>query len=134
MREIKFKAWNGQAIIDPHINDDLANLNKAIENFANRFVLLQFTGFYDRYGKEIYEGDIILIYEENTVEYIGESARHEPANRIEAVEWHKERGMWATKSDNLYELHSESEILGNIYENAELLGLHAGASNLTATA
>jgi len=123
MREIKFRAWNindkemfkveqitfanncdefGASILDKH--NDFHKI-KDIE-------LMQFTGLKDKNGKEIYEGDIL------TSNYI--------------VSWNNKLCGFIVKHSNkllgypLYETGglldlSLTEILGNIYENPELL-------------
>lgn len=67
-------------------------------------VLLQFTGLCDKNGKEIYEGDIL----NETVP---------GGTMITEVTW----GSWGLFA-SLQNRFSECEIIGNIYENKELLG------------
>lgn len=75
-------------------------------------ILMQSTGLHDKNGKEIFEGDILAseIY---------------PVNG--AVEYRANLGMWVNclKEYSYYEylgnVASNREIIGNIYENPELL-------------
>ena len=115
-REIKFRAWdvNKHKMIDepwgyPNESgwDDYMNINKWFEwshiDSRNPIVLMQYTGLKDKNGKEIYEGDII--------------------------KWRKgTEGVWADQfwafavkfpfiCGNAY----LGEVIGNIYENPELL-------------
>ena len=73
----------------------------------------QYTGLQDKNGKEIYEGDILKIH------YIGEigTAVHEVLfyNGTFAVSCTKDY------KSLLNEVNEYSEIIGNIYENSDLL-------------
>lgn len=78
-------------------------------NIDEDFELIQFTGLLDKNGKEIYEGDVVKLISEK----IGE------------VVYHEERAAYIFHDINnfnelLYERHPY-EIIGNIYENPELL-------------
>lgn len=118
MREIKFRVWDSREKkmahklkLDwmggtPELNDAIATIQR--ENV----VLMQFTGLRDRNRKEIYEGDVVsgAYYQGRTV-----------------VEWVGDHG-WTVKS---YHMDAEGkigsyptafiEVIGNIYENPELL-------------
>lgn len=77
--------------------------------------LMQSTGLFDMYDKEVFEGDVLKTYD-------GELAK---------VVWNKYLGCW--EAEFLSEIvdlsevadvksnRSDCEILGNIYENPELL-------------
>jgi len=99
-REIKFRAWDGDYMYyqpSLHIIDGVL--------IKERYELMQYTGLHDGQGIEIYEGDILSYDEE---------CRYE-------VEWDHHR--WNFKGclgDNLEE-PEEYEVIGNIYENPELL-------------
>ena len=72
--------------------------------------LMQFTGLLDRNGTEIYEGDIFM---------------DEEAGSYSFVEWDTAHGGWTTNAwFTPMELAKEAgslEVIGNIYENPELL-------------
>ena len=70
----------------------------------------QFTGLYDKNGKEIYEGDIVSI-----------EAIKSRINKV--VEWNSERACWDAGGENRIELYAfyHCEVIGNIYDNEELL-------------
>ncbi len=75
----------------------------------NQFIFMQFTGLADRDGKEIYCSDVVSVVNN------GEQGAGEFMNVV--VVWHK--------SGWLPFLHISAsmpvEVLGNIYENPELL-------------
>lgn len=79
------------------------------------FDLMQFTGLYDKNGKEIYEGDIVRFHYKTGVYKIG------------TVVWNDLFGSWDidcpdfVSYKSLGQYKSVSEVIGNIYENPELL-------------
>ena len=124
MREIKFRAWvkdyeaNKYRMIDWFL--DFFSDMSPVTNYGGEFpdkdnsdiILMQYTGLKDKNGKEIYEGDFIgwpgtgLHYE---IEF--EDGAFKIAHSGTVYEWicfYKRRG-------------EEVEIVGNIYENPELL-------------
>ena len=125
MREIKFRAWdnfNKQMLYpEQHFKDDVMVIRclsgmvgyewdseggGGVED--NKYLIpLQFTGLKDKNGKEIYEGDIL--FDEINDEKL-------------LVEWDKSGcwkigRVWACN----YSANGADEIIGNIYENPELL-------------
>lgn len=93
---------------------ELANLT---EKATNEYILMQSTGFVDRNGKEIFEGDII--------KYIYPDGEH----IIKQIYYSKDNSQmyYANKNKSFYAcfyeiLPEEVEVIGNIYENKELLG------------
>ena len=115
-REIKFRAWDkdkkemftGFSIEDLFTDMDDSWIdadcddNKTLSNATNyeNKILMQYTGLKDKNGKEIYEGDIY--------NYMGEIGVFESIEEFyynELIRYRVENG----------------EIIGNIYENKDLI-------------
>lgn len=108
-RQIKFRAWDSRN----RKMDICDSLDERFPDFAVNFqdaqyVVMQFTGQMDKNGKEIYEGDVCKAPHD-----FGPGGFSE---RQFTVGWHNERGyQW-----NYWDL-TQIEVIGNIYENPELL-------------
>jgi hypothetical protein len=72
------------------------------------FIPMQFTGLHDKNGTEIYEGDI--------VKWIHQYGDFAPTIQTSIVEYKQYADGWIG-----YEVFNQSEVIGNIYENPELL-------------
>jgi hypothetical protein len=122
MREIKFRAWNRkhkQMWFDGGHMDLALCLEGGLFtpdsywgcDHDKNFELMQYTGLKDKNGKEVYHQDIV-----------------KRGNILFVVEWHSNTACWflkyisgghhgITKSD----MALMCEVIGNIYENKELL-------------
>ena len=119
MREIKFRAYEKDESIE-------FTLKEAIfRSYPDPFIesvdspIVQYTGLKDKYGKEIYEGDIVRV--DNDWDKYGMTAGesyeiyfNEGGFRLKAKYNKNARGYWL--EDN-----NEFEIIGNIFENKNLL-------------
>lgn len=121
MREIKFRAWNKKnAIMVPVLELTLGAdwiVNEKFSCFDGETILMQYTGLKDKNGKEIWEGDIVRCTDKYEKEYYYK------------VSWvNHMAGFFYTddtcKEDEWMEhvgLYEYEEVIGNIYENSELL-------------
>ena len=82
--------------------------------------LMEFTGFKDKNGEEVFEGDIIkdsegfiahVVYDK---EYAGFGLNYQPFDLV--------GGLSVTFEELKNEYRNTFEVIGNIYENPELLG------------
>jgi hypothetical protein len=105
MREIKFRYWDG---VSCYISETLAPKE---ELFVEPDVkeIMQYTGLYDKNGKEIYEGDVVEF----------KYANMKKLKRAE-IQWGT-GGFWVVGWYNKLSDYKAFEIIGNIYENPELL-------------
>lgn len=102
----KFRFWNT-------VDKKMQNLNGSLlaQAFNNeKLIPMQSTGLKDKHGKLIYEGDLL---------------QQPSLPHIVQCEWFK-GGFWLNgwangASRELEQMHSCYEVIGNIFENPELL-------------
>ena len=76
---------------------------------------MQYTGLKDKNGKEIYEGDIL---DNRQDDYL--PVRMDSSDNSDGFYYADWLG-WMANHSSLYDIHDNSEIIGNKYENPELL-------------
>lgn len=126
----RYRAWN-KATKEMHEVDDIVSIdiekkqiyvktlffNQLNHYVFDAVVLMQSTGFRDKNGKEIFEGDILKVTN--------------LSSWLEVVSFNNNKAMFVSKKikreieeSPLYDLFNtdifEVEIIGNIYENPEL--------------
>ena len=122
MREIKFRAWNKHSMLYSDSYASLARFFQKIETIEDEnYQLMQYTGLKDKNGKEIWEGDIVVhgIYKGEVV-FKKVGVQWENEGKYYCTAWY-----WVSKEADTYRttwpLEEGSEIIGNVYENPELL-------------
>ena len=122
MREIKFRAWNKptmQMTYWPSLQIMLESSNGTFHdkrNFLAEFNdFMQFTGLKDSKGKEIYEGDICKYFQKTPLGWIPHKGEMVFDNRQFKIKAFVD-DIWDFESDA-----KDIEVIGNIYENPELL-------------
>jgi uncharacterized phage protein (TIGR01671 family) len=125
-REIKLRAWvdNANRMFGPFTLKELSDGRISVDEpdgrgyiFLDESDLMQYTGLKDKGGKEIYEGDILSC----------KTNSHREAENME-VYYDQYDGAYGLRDPtrkiggNLLFFHiGTPEVIGNIYENPELL-------------
>lgn len=139
MRELKFRAWdkkrkrmfavttlNASGAVSVFIDDDGLYLLP-----AEQIELMQYTGFKDKNGKEICEGDIIVDFDEfisvvdgNCAVISEKTCREKYFDEDDYSLERRTRPLIRVVNDYGYypeKKETQVEVIGNIHENPELL-------------
>jgi len=113
-REIKFRAWNGEAMeyggFSIHATGEVFEISP-LSNVKKDSPLMQFTGLKDKNGKEIYEGDILK----------SESKEHPFIFDVVFRDGSYYMGQWPTYLCEFNLKTLKYEVIGIIFENPNLL-------------
>jgi YopX protein len=132
MREIKFRAWDKEtkmmcrvlSFLFPQRERATATLmpyeGPYITCYLDEIELIQPTGLHDKYGKEIWEGDILKCYDGLSRSYYNSEVKwqvREITHEAKIIPWI----VGLMVSGFIIGSVSEVEVIGNIYENPELM-------------
>jgi len=125
MREVKFRAWDNydkKMVSWMEILENRSYTYDFMNNVLKNLIPQQFTGLLDKNGKEIYEGDICR-------GTMPDTERDEPFDLMEVKYEDASFSLYRIKNNRgLYfgeldmpALNKSIEVIGNIFENSELL-------------
>ncbi len=119
MREIKFRAWNkGTKVMTYSVETSQEGFWAVMDGWGDDGIIQQFTGLKDKDGKEIYEGDVLRVESHGGVQI------------VEVKDNEGYAGFDFFKGEELFPLTDytdmmgfdlNAEVIGNIYENPELV-------------
>ena len=113
MREIKFRAWDGEEmhLLIPKVGSTLGLLSDLASE--HKWQVMQFTGLLDKNGVEIYEGDIV------SDEFDGSVVRFE--QNLGSCGCCYDAFVGSGFMANGVPLGDECEVIGNIHQNPDLI-------------
>lgn len=142
-REIKFRAWDKGKRLFSGVSDGFVHTGRFCVRLDGRIydtnlpdtewskeeiILMQYTGLKDKNGKEIYEGDILLQWDKKYIVRWDEiMAAFQSKNIKDSVDtdffnWGSSPSLRTQEIIKTgWSDESNCEIIGNIYENPELL-------------
>lgn len=120
-REIKFRGYHSEDKVMVYKLNSLKLFDGVLK--VDDYILMQFTGLQDKNGKDIYEGDILLL-EDNWAK-ITECDRKHVLIKFHEGAFMYGRGFDPYHMNTYLWMGAQSkhvEVIGNLYEHPELLG------------
>ena len=132
MGELKIRVWNGEQIISlsKAIYNGLVGVQEnrddgfRLELFFDSVKIMRYIGLEDKNGIEIYEGDIVLIDIGDSFLEIKQQCvvKYDDMNASFCFETNNGNKIYLTRLGNPdFFIKNKVEVIGNIYENPELL-------------
>jgi hypothetical protein len=141
MREIKFRAWDGKKFgyisigydritwpSPDYLEQNFSGLREGSPEqvrFKDISAFQQYTGLTDKRRKEIYEGDIVecTYFSNVNPRDRNDNSYFDTRPRRGQIIWNTGTGSFEYKGESYYLLRNnhQMEVIGNIYENPELL-------------
>ena len=128
MKQVKFRAWEKKIkemieVYDIDFAGGIINFNTAWRGLEE-VELMQYTGLKDKNGKEKYFDDIVKItWRKDTDSYLQQGDDHIEKEFIARIDWNVDRIVYRLANGKILSFPSNAkfEVIGNIYENPELL-------------
>ena len=113
--DIENKKWIDVTHILVYMDGSVDTIRETLDDgyttkdyYEDEYILMQYTGLKDKNGNEIYEGDIL--------KYTDPDENNQPVKSRRVVKWDEWKML-----DELQNGFSIVEVVGNIYENPELV-------------
>ena len=128
MRQIKFRAWahSSKVMFNPDSDNGWELINGELHPLPNT-ALMQFTGLQDKNGVDIYECDVLQIISKYAVRPWSDQPDKkryykEPKIQNKLVTFNTEKACFEVDGTSFaYAKATNYEVIGNLYENPELL-------------
>ena len=124
MRTIKFRAWQDNKMLTCKMGG-IYETKRFFDLLYEDSILMQYTGLTDKNGKEIYEGDVLTYDYADSNEF--KSWMIEPCYIVKYDEENNYMvaGLGIKNKSYCHAFRLKNcEVIGNIYENTELLSLN----------
>ena len=122
MREIKFRTYvKGKGMMGPYEIGSKYSENYGYTDEEMGYYLMQFTGLKDKNGKDIFEGDVCIKHQSYRGVLCPHSRGYFKVGELLLQSWSKIEYLAQNLGWPDGNISPEYEVIGNIYENHELL-------------